>query len=296
MHTPIAPLFVPAHKRKMLDGAIARDVDTVILDLEDAVPREEKDQAREGVRQFVRQRPGRAFARINPFKVTRGFGTACGAEDVAAVVLPGLRGLFLPKVETVEQLLEINDAIARCERAASIAEGSLQVGVIVETAQGIINLSSIARGRLGRDTILLFGIGDFTTDLEIDWSRDEAETLVPRSMVPIAARANELHRPLDSVFIDVADDEGLRASARQGKSLGYGGKCVIHPRQIEIVREVYRPTEAELAWSARIVEKAVEMQGQGSGAFLLDGRMIDDPIVERAKGVLARQADFQSGT
>jgi len=294
MRTPVAPLFVPGHMKRLRDKAVELDIEGLRIDLEDAVPLAEKEAARLGAIELVRARPGRAAVRINPLAVTVGYGTGCGLEDLAAVVIPGLRGIIAPKTESPDDVLRVDAAIAERERVAGLPENALELGVIIETALGIANLLAIARTGTARPMRLSFGMGDFTTDLGLEWTRDEDETAVPRALVPIMSRAAGLPRPSDSVFTDVADEDGLRASALRGKRLGYAGKSAIHPRQIAVIEAVYRPTPAEAAWGRRVVEAAVARTAAGEGAFLLDGRMIDDPIIVRAREVV-EQADRFGG-
>lgn len=288
--TLVAPLFVPGHMKRLRDKAVELHVRGLRIDLEDAVPLAEKTAARDGAVDLIRLRPGRASVRINPFTVSVGYGAACGMEDLAAVVVPGLRGIIAPKIESADAVREVDEAISVRERAAGIAPDSLELGVIIETALGVVNLVEITRAGIKRPMRLSFGMGDFTTDLGVEWSRDEVETAVPRAMVPIVSRAAGLQRPSDSVFTAVADEDGLRASALRGKRLGYAGKSAIHPRQIAVIEAVYRPTAAELAWCRRVVEADAEYRQKGAGAFLLDGKMIDDPIVVRARDVIAIDA------
>lgn len=286
MPMSVAPLFVPGHMRRLRDKAVELDIETVLIDLEDAVPGTEKGAARAGAVELIRLLPGRCHVRVNPLVVTKSFGSDCGAEDLAAVVSSGIGGLIAPKIETADALRHIDEAIRAAERAASVAPGTIELGVTIETALGVVNLVEISRAELKRPMRLSFGMGDFTTDIGIEWTRDEVECAVPRAWVPIVSRAAGLGRPRDSVFVDVADEQGLRESALRGKRLGYGGKSAIHPKQIAVIKEVYRPTDGEVAWARRVVAAAAERAALGEGAFLLDGKMIDDPIVVRAREVI----------
>ncbi len=288
---PVAPLFVPAHLARLRDKALALDVGTVLLDLEDAVPPGQKAAARDGAAAFLRQRPGRDLVRVNPLAVSRSFGVACGREDLAAVMGARPRGIVAPKIEAASGLQDVAALMAELERQAGLAPGQTELWVTIETALGVMNLAAIAGTRVERPVRLLFGMGDYTTDLGIEWTRDEGECAVPRALVPIAARAAGLARPIDSVFVVTDDEEGLRASALRGKRLGYAGKAAIHPRQVAVIQDAYRPTAAERRWARRVVEAAGEHGRAGIGAFLLDGRMIDEPIVANARDVLERAAE-----
>jgi citrate lyase beta subunit len=288
----IAPLFVPGHVERSRAKVLELNINDVLLDLEDAVPPSEKEHARRGAISLIRSMPGRVSVRINPHKLSVDFGAACGPEDLAAVVVPGLRGIKMPKAESASAVRLVDEDLRKRERAASLPEDSILLGVIIETTTGIANLAEIAHVGLKRRMHLSFGMGDFTTDLGVEWTRDEAETIVPRSLVPIMSSAAGLLKPSDSAFVDVNDLEGLRASAMRGKSLGYGSKAAIHPKQVDVIKQVYRPTAKEVAWSKRVVEAGAANVEIGKGAFLLDGRMIDDPIIVRARAVLELDAEF----
>jgi citrate lyase beta subunit len=284
----VAPLFVPAHVARLREKAETLGV-PLVLDLEDAVPAAEKETARHGAAELVGRLPGRCTVRINPVAVSRDFGVAAAADDLAAVVRPGLAGVVAPKIDDVETLHRVDDHLTGAERRAGVAEGSVPLGAVIETAKGVVDLPLVARAgaALARPFGLSFGAGDLTTDLGIEWGPDESVFDTARASLPIASRAAGLGRPRDTVFADVADVAGLRASAARGKALGYAGKAAIHPSQIDVIREVYRPTARQLSWAREVVDAAVRHAADGAGAFLLDGRMIDDPVVARARELLA---------
>ncbi|HXJ78938.1 MAG TPA: CoA ester lyase [Candidatus Methylomirabilis sp.] len=289
-------LFVPAHVEKMLDKALGLSLDATILDLEDAVPPGQKAAARDGARAYVERRPGHAFVRINPLTSRAPFTTACGAEDLAAVVMPGLRGVVFPKVEMVEDLEAVDAAMAVAERRARLIEGGVELYSIIETASGVLDARAIARARMRRPHRLCFGAGDFTRDIGVEWSREERESFTARSMIVLASRAAGLPAPIDSVFVDFNDPEGLRASTRVAKQLGFRGKLVIHPSQVAIVNDVFTPTAEEVAWARRVVDGLATAEREGLGAFVVDGRMVDYPIVERARDILGVWRDIETAT
>lgn len=288
----IAPLFIPGHMDRLREKALQLELDAVLIDLEDAVPGDHKDAARKGAVELVSRLPQLCFVRINPLEVHRNFGTACGLEDLAAVVGPNLAGIVAPKIDTADALHAVDAALAAAERAAGVPVNSLEISATVETAKGVINMVDISCSALQRPMRMSFGMGDFTTDLGVEWTREETECALPRAMLPVVSKAAGLLRPRDSVFVDVADIEGLRASTERGKRLGYGGKSAIHPSQVAVIREVYRPTEAQVAWCSKVVDAAAQRGARGEGAFLLEGRMIDDPLVVRARDVLDLAAAF----
>lgn len=294
MTAHLAPLFVPGHSAKHRDKAIRSSFASFIVDLEDAVPLNEKESARRGAVAMCDALPGRCWVRVNPLSVRRSFGVECAAEDITAVVRPSLLGIVAPKIETAEDVMRIDAALAAAEKAASMETDGVELCLTIETALAIMNIQQIATIGLKRPMLLALGMGDLTTDLGISWTRDETESLFARALLPIAARAARLRRPMDSVFVDVQDMDGLRASAERGKDLGFDGKPAIHPSQISVIEDVYRPSQQSLDWAHRVVDTYAEKVASGEGAFLLDGKMIDEPIVVRARDLIARAASIQS--
>lgn len=289
-------LFVPAHVEKMLDKALGLPLDATILDLEDAVPPARKAAARDGARGYVARRPGHAFVRINPLTSRASFTTACGADDLAAVVTPGLRGVVFPKLETPEDLEAIDEALAEAERRAGLAEGGVELYSILETARGVLEAPAVARVTIRRPHRLCFGAGDFTRDIGVEWSREERESFTARSMIVLASRAAGLPSPIDTVFVDFNDPDGLAASTRAAKELGFRGKFVIHPSQVAIVNDVFTPTADEVSWARRVMEGLAAAEREGLGAFVVDGRMVDYPIVERAGDILSVWNEVDAAT
>jgi citrate lyase beta subunit len=285
---PRALLFVPAHRDRLREKALGIGVDALILDLEDAVPPAEKPIARDKAASFIAAAAGRAFVRINPVHTPTSFTIACGEEDLAAVVRPGLRGIVLPKVESADDVREVDALLRAFERSFGMTRCTTELIGIVETAQGIQKLGDIVCARIERPFCLAFGAGDFTGDLGVEWTSGEQECAHARSAVVIASRAGKLPRPLDSVFADIRDLDGLRANAHAAKAMGFQGKLAIHPDQVEIIQDVFTPQPHELDWARRVVDGMMEAEEKGHGAFTVDDKLIDYPVLERAKAILSR--------
>ena len=186
--------------------------------------------------------------------------------------------------------------MVKAERRAGLAEGEVELWSIVETARGVLEAPTIARTRMRRPHRLCFGAGDFTRDIGVEWSREERESFTARSMIVLASRAAGLPAPIDSVFVDLNDPDGLAASTRAAKQLGFRGKLVIHPSQVSIVNDVFTPTAEEVAWARRVMEGLAAAEREGLGAFVVDGRMVDYPIVERARDILGVWKDIEAAT
>lgn len=274
-------LFAPGNHPRRVEKALGLAADAVILDLEDAVAVAEKPAARPQVAAaLVRPRSGRAYVRVNAASTPY-----CHA-DMAAVVGPGLDGIMIPKIETAAELGAVDWLLGLLEQERGLAHGSIDLLPIIETGKGVANVREIAAAGT-RARRLSFGAGDFTLDARIAWSRDEAELAPHRAAIVVASRAGGLEAPLDSVWVDLRDADGFRASCTRVKAMGFQGKMCIHPDQVGVVNEVFAPSSTEVAWSRRVVEAFADAERRGLAAIQLDGQFIDYPIVQRAQAIIA---------
>ena len=283
---PTSLLFVPAQDARLRRKAATLTQQAIVLDLEDSVPLSEKTAARDGVLDFLSQSPGQVFVRINPLSAATSFSAAFGVTDLTAIVAPGLRGIVLPKTQSASEVRQVDEFLSARELATGVAVGTIELLAIVETARGIMELRSIVEAAPGRRYRLCFGAGDFATDLHVEWSNMEEESRTARSLLVIASRAGSLPPPVDSVFPHVSDSEGLARSTRAARALGFKSKFVIHPSQIAIVDELLRPTAHEIDWARRVITGMQAAERDQRGAFTLNGRLIDYPIVAYAREIL----------
>jgi len=276
-------LYVPGNRERFFAKLGELRPDGVIFDLEDSVPMAEKPVARQMVRAALaaldRTRLA-TFVRINP--TTSGLARA----DLEAVACTELDGLVVPKVDSSADVRLVAEWLDEIEPVAGLEQGRICLVAILETVRGALNAIAIAAAE-PRLLGLAFGAEDFSRDLGVERSPEGIETLYPRAHVALAARSMGL-QAFDTPWTDIADTEGLRREARQGRQLGYTGKQVIHPSQIEIVHAAYRPSEAEVQWAQRVVDAYEQAVTRGLGAIQLDGKLIDVPMVERARETLAR--------
>ncbi|MFQ5894288.1 MAG: HpcH/HpaI aldolase/citrate lyase family protein [Nitrospinota bacterium] len=284
-------LFAPGNRPRMLAKVGKCGADAVVLDLEDAVPHGEKEGARPRVREAAERiwEEDRCpvYVRINPLGASSPFSVACGAEDLEGIVAPGLFGVVLPKAEGPEEVKVADRLLSDLERERGLPLGGVELAAIVETARGVREVERTAAAGLERRTLRLsFGAGDFTNDLGVAWTRVEWELFYARSRIAVAARAAGLEAPLDSVFFDLEDEEGLLASACVAKGLGFQGKYCIHPKQVKPVNRVFTPTLEEVAAARRVAEAFREAEARGEASVVVDGRMVDYPVVDRAKKTL----------
>jgi citrate lyase subunit beta/citryl-CoA lyase len=288
MNTPIRPLrsllFAPGNHARRVEKALSLDADAVILDLEDAVAIAEKPATRAAVAAaLARPRQGLLYVRVNAVDTDFCYG------DLIAVVQRGLDGIILPKVESAAGLATIDWLLGQLERDQGLPPGAIDLIPIIETARGVQRIDAIlaAGTRVRR---VAFGAGDFTLDVGMAWSRGEAELAHARAVIVTASRASGVDAPLDTVWVDLSDPEGLEASARTALGYGFQGKMCIHPDQIAVVNRAFTPSDAEIAFAERVAAAFAAAEAAGSAAIQLDGKFIDYPIVYRAQRVLQRIA------
>jgi citrate lyase subunit beta / citryl-CoA lyase len=292
MTKSIAPLrsllFAPGNHARRVEKALSFTADAVILDLEDAVAIAEKSVSREAVAAALgRPRHGLLYVRVNALDTEFCYG------DLVAVVHQGLDGIVLPKVESAAGLATIDWLLVQLERDRGLALSSTDLIPIIETARGLQHIAAIlsAGTRVRR---VAFGAGDFTLDMNMSWSREETELAYARATIVAASRASGLDAPLDTVWVDLTDPEGLEASARAALGYGFQGKMCIHPDQIEVVHRVFTPSDAEITFADRVTAAFAKAEAEGSAAIQLDGKFIDYPIVCRAQRVLPKIATIRA--
>ncbi len=287
MSRPVIPfpirslLFVPGNHRAMLAKSRTTGADALIFDLEDSVPRDAKDDARKLVRAELQKasepRP-LLLVRINALR------TSLWRLDVQSVVGKNLFALVLPKSESIAALQELKQLLEERERATGMHAGSIRLFLLIETAKGLLAASRLAESS-ARIAGLVFGAEDFRLDMGLASAPDGREVFFARSYLAIVARAAEC-LAIDTVFADFRDRDGLRRETHLAKELGYSAKLAIHPQQIQIIHEAFRPTKREIAEARRVVEAFAIAQVGHSGVASLDGRMIDKPIADRARRLL----------
>ena len=277
-------LYVPANREKFLEKAIGLPSDAFIFDLEDSVPPAEKATARTGVCEYAPKiADNRVWVRVN------GIETGLAQADLDAVIgVKGLAGLFLPKVETRDEVMRWDAMIATLETERSVERGAVKLVLSIESALGVLNAydMSIAAGRV---VSLTFGgaqDGDLNTDLGCAWSIDGPEMLHARSHTLLAARAARFDTPLDGVFANVRDPDGFERDTALSRRIGYRGRKLIHPSQIEPCNRLYSPSQAELDYYARVLDAFDAAVAQGHASTTVDGRMIDVAMAAAARRAL----------
>ncbi len=278
-----ALLYVPGNERHKIEKATGLGVDSVCLDLEDGVAMNRKVEARQTVADALRSLDfGRSerLARIN------GIGSGLEADDLAAVLPVRPDGIIIPKVTNENEVHRVSDQIAIAEGSMGLEPGSIRLLLMIENAQGIVNLAQIASAE-ERVGAIIFGAEDFAADIGAVRTRAGWEVFYARSAVVTYAAANDL-QAIDLLDTDFKDLDRLREESLEGARMGFGGKQIIHPNQIAPVQESFTPNDDEIAHAQRVVQAAAEAQAAGSGAFALYGKMVDRPVIKAAERILAR--------
>ena len=275
-------LFVPGNKDNMLAKAEACRPHVLVPDMEDSVPDAEKAVARSRVGDWLSRHsthPARLMPRINSLE------TAWFEDDLDAAVVPGVWGISIGKIRSAADICAVTSALTRAERRAGVDVGSLRLIPWIESALAVENCFEIC---LASERIagIAFGGEDYTADLGIERLDDESNLTYARSRICNAAHAAGV-AALDTPFFQFRDQAGLEASCLAAKRLGFTGRFAIHPAQIDPINTAFEPSAAEIAEAERIVAAFAKAEQLGRGSTSLDGRVIDVPVVKRARELLA---------
>jgi citrate lyase subunit beta/citryl-CoA lyase len=275
-------LYVPGNMPSMLQNIPLFQCDAVQIDLEDAVPLAEKDAARILVRRFLdyyKDRNKEVLIRIN------GLDTKWALDDLKTV-LPGIPdGIRLPKADSPDIVERLDTLLTEYEEELGLEVGHFKILPSIETAQGVINAIFTARAS-SRLIGLAFGAEDYTATMEIERTKTGEELFNARMNVLWAAKAAGI-QALDSIFADVNDMDALRRETELIKKLGFTGKSLVNPRQIDVVHEVFAPKQAEIDYALQVMDAIKRAREMGTGVISLKGKMIDRPVVVRAARVLS---------
>jgi citrate lyase subunit beta/citryl-CoA lyase len=274
-------LFVPGNRADMLAKAENVAADVVLPDMEDSVPDAEKDEARSTIAACLPR-----LAERSPLVVPRVNALATGLieQDLEAVVGPHIYGISVGKVDDAGDLSTVSNLIGKLERRAGLEPGRLKLIPWIETAKAIVNCYAICTAS-PRIVGAAFGGEDYTHDLGIERLDDDAQLLYARSALCTAARAAGV-AALDTPYFKFRDLDGLRASSIAAKHLGFKGRFAIHPAQIATINECFSPSAAEIERARRVVAAFEAAERQGRASTSLDGRVIDVPVVKRARALL----------
>lgn len=277
-------LFCPATSPRRVRKLIELAPDAAAIDLEDAVTDGNKSAARAQARQGIADIAAvRSYVRVNHTSTGR------TREDIEAVVQPDLNGIVLPKVEDAETIRQADHWIAAAERMHGVEHGTTRILVLIESARGVADARDILQASPRIETAV-FGAHDFMLDIGIeglDHSDGAEELLYARSALVVAARAARVSPPLDGPFIAFREDEKFVEMCRQARRMGFRGKMLIHPSQVALSHIGFAPTAEEIATATTIIEQFAKAEAEGTAAIVVDGRLVDYPIADRARHILA---------
>ncbi len=274
-------LYIPGNNPAMIQQGGIYGADSLLLDLEDSVAPGQKDAARYLVRNMIKTidfYDTEVCVRVN------NLNTPFGMADLEEIVPLQPSAIRYPKTETAEDMIMLLRIVEAIEDRHGLPHDRMTIHAMIETALGVQNVFEIA-SRFPRIDAITVGGQDLTADMNIIYTPDGAGIDFARKRIVMAAKASHIDI-LDTVFPDVNDEEGLRRETEYAKKIGFTGKAVINPRQIDIIHEVFAPTEEEVRRAYRIVKEYRENLALGQGVFAIDGKMIDAPVVRRAEYIL----------
>ena len=272
--------FIPGSKDKFLAKSTDLKADIIIFDLEDSVVQAEKATAREKIMPWLDNPDihSKKYVRVNEIN------SIYFIDDVRAVAVEHLDGVVLPKAAESDDIKILDYLLTTFEKQNNLKTNDIKIVPLIETGKGMMNAMEIASSS-PRVEAMAFGAEDYMLDVSIPGDGNQA-LLHARSTLVAASSAAGISQPVDSVFTDFKDAEGLREASAVSRALGFQGRLVIHPKQIEAVNEVYAPTPSEVEEAEKIIDAFESSSNDGEGAIEVEGKMIDPPVYERAKNLL----------
>lgn len=272
-------LFVPGNNSRFLEKAKSLQADIVCFDLEDSVPLEEKKSARSLIKNALKNR-----SEYNSEIYVRTNSPVSGIipDDLLEIVQKGVDGIVIPKVNTASEIKKIEKIMAGLERKRKLKPIELMASI--ESTQGVVNAYSIASCSK-RVSALVFGVFDLLNDLGVEYAKNPEGAVYSRAKIPIDARAAGKYA-IDAIWQDLDDISGLKQDSLSAKNLGYAGKSIIHPNQVDIVHDVFYPTSAEIEWAKKVMSAYDLAKKSKKGATTVNGKMIDEVHYKRAVALL----------
>ena len=275
-------LFVPAGRERMLEGAQASKADALVLDLEDAVPLRQKAAARILARRWI---PKLASTRRRVFVRVNSIASGMTRDDLMSAVGKGLAGVVLPKAESPQDLRDLDVLLREAEMEHGVRPGDIRTIPLIESARGVLRCEEIVRAS---DRLCGLSVGgeDYTYDIGVQRDAGGVALQHIRGVVVQVAAAYGL-TPIDTPYAGYKDEAGLVAETHLAKAIGLKGKYAIHPAQVDVINRIFTPSKDEIAQARRVIEAYEDALARGLGAVSVDGRMVDAPVAERARGIIA---------
>jgi len=281
-------LYTPGSNLSRIEKALNLPVDCLILDLEDSIPANEKKNSREKLSQILKKYPIRIIevgVRIN------GHETEYEEEDIEKLIPLNPDFIVIPKIENEQDLNDTINKISKVESHSALEGGNIKIFCIIETAKAIMNLEKIVFSHTRLNGVM-FGAEDFTLDLGVERTREGKELFYARAKIAVCC-AGARKEAIDTVFPDLQDEEGLIAETKEISSMGFTGKAIIHPSQIEPVKRGFTPSPSRLKVAKQQVNAFEEALGRGIAAVSVNGKMVDFPVYERAKKMVALSENIE---
>lgn len=282
-------MFVPAHNQKLLDSAVRRDADVLLLDIEDSVPYLDKQKSRDNIKEFAKRTDlnGKLlFPRVND----RESGELL--KDAYQLTIDGIAGFMYPKATKGEDIYFFGKLLETIEYEKGYPIGTFKIIPLIETTGAVINIQDICSA-CTRVIAVAFGCEDYVTDLCGKHDAEGISIMTARNMISIGARSCGI-LPIDTVHIKVHDLEDLERNLIIGKNLGFEGMLVLNPKELPLVHKYYSPTEEEIAWAKEMIQLSEEAQKDGKGVAVKDNKFIGPPMVKMAQNILKKHEMIES--
>ena len=272
-------IFVPGNNPRFLEKAKKFEADIVCFDLEDSVPNQEKSNARKLIQSALKNR---SEYKSSIFVRTNAPSSKKIPDDLKHIIQKGIDGIVVPKVNNTSELKTIEKQISKLEKLRKLK--NIQIIPSIESTEGVVNTYAISSFSK-RIQAIVFGVFDLLNDLGVEYTKDSEGAKYSRAKIPVDAKAAGVSA-IDGIWQDLKDIAGLKKDCKIGKSLGYSGKSIIHPDQIEIVHNLFHPNKTEVAWAQKVCDIYEKSTKTGKGATTVEGKMIDEVHYKQAKSVL----------
>lgn len=282
-------MFVPAHNKKLLDSSVRRDADVLLLDIEDSVPVQDKQVARDNIKEFVKREDlnGKLiFPRVND----RESGELL--RDLYQLTIEGVTGFMYPKATKGEDIYFVGKLLETIEYEKHIPVGTFKLIPLIETAGSIVNIKDICTASK-RVCAVTFGCEDYVTDLRGKHDPDGNSIFFARNEIVNAARATGVI-PIDTVHIKVHDLEDLERNLKVAKNLGFEGMLILNPKELPLCHQYFSPSENEVAWAKEMVQLADEAVSEGKGVAVKEGKFIGPPMVKMARNIMVKHNQIKN--
>lgn len=279
-------MFVPAHNQRLLESALRRDADVLVFDIEDSVPNCDKQQARENIKELIKNPAfvaynGGVFVRVND----RESGELL--RDLYQLTIPGIDGFMYPKSNKGEDVYFVGKLLETIEYEKNIPVGTFKVIPLIETAGAVMNIMDICQACPNRVLAVAFGCEDYVTSLHGQHDSNGESIFFARNMIVNAARSTNI-LPIDTVHINVHDHDELERNLELSKKLGFEGMLVLNPKELPYVHKYFSPTEEEVQWAQEMVMLCCEAMNEGMGVALKNGKFVGPPMLTMARNILKK--------